>query len=1197
MDSYRIFRIFLLALLATGAPLAAQTVDTQSVTITYNGSSSANTATVHVTNASNVTARIGKNLDSTGTLVTSAGNTPGVFVQNVSDSANGALVNIGTDSNVLGALSRRGATTYTGATLLISATGCTDCIAVALTLQITNGGGITITYNGAPISNSGISLFVGTGGSTSAQLTLTSANPTAFQASSSPGWLTLSTTAGQLTGSTVLTLFANAAGLPNGPNTGSLQISAGGITTNITVTLNVGTGSGLTISPNPMNFSYVTSTSSFPQGQTQNLTISGSTGTYTATAVSSPQWLLVGSSTSVSGIAASQPLAVSVNPAVLNLSVATTYQGTVNITTSDGLSGTLTVNLTVSATSTSGGTGTLTFTVAASGAAAPPAQQITISGSGQYTAFAGTNNCGQGWIQVTPSSGTLSSVATNLSVQVFPGTIGAGTCTGTISISTTGLLSTGVNFQTVNVTMQIGSLTGGTGGAVASPTALTFNLPSGASQTQTFIVNGDGSAFTAQAIGTFTVFPLNGTTPAVLTVSANSTNGSGSITVNSSLGSLSVPITINVLGGNVLTANPASLSYLYTPGNPIPNQNLFINASQDSSGNNLSFSISSAPSFISYSTPPPTTPAAIGVAVNTAQLNPGFNSGNIVLTSNSSAANPTLTIPVTVLAPGATTGLVASPNPVNLSAQQFGGPVSAQVSLTGLTGTFTATATSMGNWLSVSPNSGNSPGTITITATPTTLGAQATAYPGTVTVTANNGTTVNIQVNLTVSTSGAATPVLQVNPLSLTFNYRTGDPAPAAQNVQVVTVNGSTSYSATTNANWITVTPTSGSTPLTVAISVNPALLTQPTQTGTVTISAAGASSSPQTVSVTANVTTPPSLTLSAGSTTFTYRTGDPTPQTQTIQVGSTTGAALPFTISVGNAPWLSVTPGSGFTTSNLTLAVDPSKVQVGNYSVTVTVNSTAAASTSFMVNFNVSAPLPTILEVRNGASNQPGPISPGLVIVIPGTFIGPDTPASFVLNGDVLATTVGNTRVRVGGYLSPIVFASSTLVAAIVPYEIAGKTSTFVEVQYLGQGSNAITVQVAATTPAIFTPDSQALPGPAPVNGAVLNPDGSVNSASNTTAVGQTVTVVATGAGQTVPAGIDGKLNDDPTAIPQPVQVVTASINATPAVVQTYAGIPGLPAGVIQVAVTVSPGNTTGDLVLHIGGNDSQAGVTVFIQ
>src|SRR5581483_739091 len=102
-----------------------------------------------------------------------------------------------------------------------------------------------------------------------------------------------------------------------------------------------------------------------------------------------------------------------------------------------------------------------------------------------------------------------------------------------------------------------------------------------------------------------------------------------------------------------------------------------------------------------------------------------------------------------------------------------------------------------------------------------------------------------------------------------------------------------------------------------------------------------------------------------------------------------------------------------------------------------------------------------------------------------------------------------------------PIVFASSSLVAAIVPYEIAGKTSTFVEVDYLGQGSNAIMLPVQNTAPGVFTPDSQALAAPAPVPSAALNQDGTPNTAGSPATVGQTVTVLVTGEGQTSPAGV----------------------------------------------------------------------------
>ena len=238
-----------------------------------------------------------------------------------------------------------------------------------------------------------------------------------------------------------------------------------------------------------------------------------------------------------------------------------------------------------------------------------------------------------------------------------------------------------------------------------------------------------------------------------------------------------------------------------------------------------------------------------------------------------------------------------------------------------------------------------------------------------------------------------------------------------------------------------------------------------------------------------------------------------------------------------------------------------------------------------------VSAPLPTITEVRNGATNQPGPIAPGLIIVIYGSALGSDPQTNFILNGDIYATRVANTRVLIGGYTAAIIYASSTQVSAIVPYDIAGKTSTFVQVEYQGQRSNAETVQVLNTAPGVFTQD---LSGQGPA--VALNQDGSMNSPSNPEAVGRTITVMATGEGQTIPPGINGKLADE-AVLPQPVAPVSATISGIPAIVQSYGAVAGDVAGKFQAVVVIPPGATSGDVILHIGANDSQAGATVSIQ
>jgi uncharacterized protein (TIGR03437 family) len=163
-----------------------------------------------------------------------------------------------------------------------------------------------------------------------------------------------------------------------------------------------------------------------------------------------------------------------------------------------------------------------------------------------------------------------------------------------------------------------------------------------------------------------------------------------------------------------------------------------------------------------------------------------------------------------------------------------------------------------------------------------------------------------------------------------------------------------------------------------------------------------------------------------------------------------------------------------------------------------------------------------------------------------------------------------------------------------IVPYEVAGKTSTQVVAVYQGQRSASLTVPVAQSAPGIFTQDGK--------QGSILNanPDGTVtlNTTSARAAAGSTVEIYATGEGQTTPAGVDGVLNNGP-VLPAPILPVSVMIGGKPAKV-TYAGAaPQGVAGFLQVNVVIPAGLTPGaqPLVLAIGSNMSPALVTVWVK
>lgn len=86
------------------------------------------------------------------------------------------------------------------------------------------------------------------------------------------------------------------------------------------------------------------------------------------------------------------------------------------------------------------------------------------------------------------------------------------------------------------------------------------------------------------------------------------------------------------------------------------------------------------------------------------------------------------------------------------------------------------------------------------------------------------------------------TLTLTANPTQLTFSAGTGTISP--QTVTITSSAGTTNVSvaAISSNSWLQVTPSSGTTPLQVTVSVNPALATLSTDDGFININATGAS-------------------------------------------------------------------------------------------------------------------------------------------------------------------------------------------------------------------------------------------------------------------------------------------------------------------------------------------------------------------
>jgi uncharacterized protein (TIGR03437 family) len=171
-----------------------------------------------------------------------------------------------------------------------------------------------------------------------------------------------------------------------------------------------------------------------------------------------------------------------------------------------------------------------------------------------------------------------------------------------------------------------------------------------------------------------------------------------------------------------------------------------------------------------------------------------------------------------------------------------------------------------------------------------------------------------------------------------------------------------------------------------------------------------------------------------------------------------------------------------------------------------------------------------------------------------------------------------------------PVLYTSSNQVAAIVPFGVTGSKIQVV-LQYNGQVTAPVTVDAAATAPALFT-----LNASGSGQAAAVNQGGAVNGASTPAQPGSFVSLYATGLGQTNPGGQDGVPTSSP--LPLPMQNVTVTVGGKSATVQYAGGAPGIVAGVMQINIQVPDGLTPGaaEVIINAGGVPSPHGITIAV-
>jgi hypothetical protein len=255
-------------------------------------------------------------------------------------------------------------------------------------------------------------------------------------------------------------------------------------------------------------------------------------------------------------------------------------------------------------------------------------------------------------------------------------------------------------------------------------------------------------------------------------------------------------------------------------------------------GGTLTWSASDNAAWLTLS---PTTGSGNGtitVSAATGSLTAGTYNATITL-SATGATN--VSVPVTFTVAPAPTSITLSPSSLSYAGVQGGAnPPNQSVTVTA-NGTWNASSNSA--WLTLNPTSGSGNGTIT--ASVSLASATVGTNSGTITVT-GGGTTRTVGVTLTVSAAS-----LTLSPSSLSFTATQGAANPAGQSL---TISSNVAWTASDNAAWLSVSPSSGATNGSITASVNTSSASLGTNTAAITVTGGGIT---RTVNVTLTLNAP----------------------------------------------------------------------------------------------------------------------------------------------------------------------------------------------------------------------------------------------------------------------------------------------------------------------------------------------------
>jgi uncharacterized protein (TIGR03437 family) len=441
----------------------------------------------------------------------------------------------------------------------------------------------------------------------------------------------------------------------------------------------------------------------------------------------------------------------------------------------------------------------------------------------------------------------------------------------------------------------------------------------------------------------------------------------------------------------------------------------------------------------------------------------------------------------------------------------------------------------------------------------------------------------------------APAPVISVAPRTLEFSYEIGNPPPPTQSVQISNTGGGTlSWTATSSAAWLHVTPPSGIAQSPLSISIDTAGLTAGKYAGTISIAAAGAS--PVTIVVSLTVASP-AVQASTPSLTLTGQAGG-SGSTQIISVSASAPLSFAATTStISGGQWLSVSPPSGNLPATLTVTASAAELQAGTYQGSVSVTALGASNSPLLipVSFAVSAassPV-SIVAVLNGASFVEG-FAPGSWVTIKGTNLARTTriwTAADIVGG-VLPTQMDGVRVTIDGVPAAIYYVSPTQLNILAPAltDLSGARTVQVSAP---DGTATASAHAQAVAPRVFATGGKYAAALHVDGSYVCPPDFLAGVGCRSAVPGEVIAVFATGLGlDTIPAAPVGVVLSGPAPMAHPVTITVGGQSApvdwsgiiAPGLYQVNFHVPPLAVGDTPLVVAIDGVSSRGSFLLPIG-------------